>query len=296
MRHMVIALITLLAGLASEVFAAEIYKYKDENGQWVFTDKEPVNEQAETIQVKSGSQASAEPEVLAERIGGQNVLRVVNPLSASIEAELISPVFGDQPRKQVIAGGSTETLYQGTEAIPEFLFRWTLGDPAARQDSYAYRLPVPANGSYRISQAFNGGFSHGQQPSRYAVDFEMPVGTDIVAARDGVVILIRDDYSFGGKSEYFLDKANHVMIFHADGTYAIYAHILQGSVTVDPGDRVSAGQRIARSGSSGFSTGPHLHFALLRNSNSKLVSVPFMFRDSKGKAFTPLPGMEVDGR
>lgn len=275
---------------------AEIYKYKDENGQWVFTDKPPASEQAETIQIKPATQAVAEPEVIAERIGGQNVLRVVNPLPAAIEAELISPVFGNQPHKQVVGSQSTATLYQGNQAIPEFGFRWTLGDPAAHQDDYAYRLPLATNGTYRISQAFNGRFSHGQQPSSYAVDFEMPQGTDITAARDGVVVLIKDNYGFGGESNYFLDKANHVMVFHADGTYAIYAHILQGSVTVNPGDRVSAGQRIARSGSSGFSTGPHLHFALLRNSNSQLVSIPFMFKDSQGKKFTPVPGMEVNGR
>ncbi len=288
--------IILILLVVSNIASAQIYKYKDENGRWVFTDKPPVSEQAETIQIKSAAKAAAEPEVIAERVDGQNVLKVVNPLPVVIEAELLSSVFGNQPRKQVIGSQSTAVLYQGTQAIPEFGFRWTLGDPAAQQDDYAYRLPLPANGTYRISQAFNGRFSHGQQPSSYAVDFEMPEGTDITAARDGVVVLIKDNYGFGGKSDYFLDKANHVMVFHADGTYAIYAHILQGSVTVDPGDRVLAGQRIARSGSSGFSTGPHLHFALLRNSNSQLVSIPFMFRDSQGKKFTPIPGMEVNGR
>lgn len=275
---------------------AQIYKYKDENGQWVFTDKEPVTEQAETVDVPSAGESHPEPEVLARQEDGVNVLEVRNPLPAPIQAELTSEVFAGQAYHQLVPPQSTAVFYQGARAVPQFVFRWVMGDPAARQDNHAYRLPVPRNGTYLISQAFNGRFSHAGQASRYAVDFEMPVGTDITAARDGTVVLITDNYSFGGRNNYFLDKANHVMVLHEDGTYAAYAHILQGSATVDVGDSVVAGQRLARSGSSGFSTGPHLHFALLRNSNFQSVSIPFQFTDTDGNTFVPAEGMQVSNR
>ncbi len=281
---------------ACHLYASDIYKYKDENGQWVFTDQEPLSEAAETIQVPTSGQASPQPVVLAEQIDGNNVLRVRNPLPGDIQAEVTASAFADQPRRQVVPAGATVTLYRGRAAIPSFTFQWVLGNPASRQDNHQYQLPLPANRSYRVSQAFNGRFSHAQQPSTYAVDFEMPVGTDIMAARAGTVVLITEDYSFGGQSDYFLDKANHVMVLHGDGTYAIYAHILQGSAALNVGDSVVAGQRIARSGSSGYSTGPHLHFAVLKNINFESLSVPFRFVDDKGNSFVPVAGMQLARR
>jgi murein DD-endopeptidase MepM/ murein hydrolase activator NlpD len=53
---------------------------------------------------------------------------------------------------------------------------------------------------------------------------------------------------------------NHVVIEHANGEYSVYAHLMPGSVSVRNGDRVSTGQRLARVGTSGNSTEPHLHF------------------------------------
>lgn len=284
----------LLMPLHPVTNAAEIYKYKDENGKWVFTDKEPLNEEAETINVKSAAASViAEPEVFAQRIGERNTLQVKNPFSAPIEVEIQSPVFGDQPHRQTIPAKSTDTLYAGNLAIPSFVFRWVMGDPDSQQDNYPYRFPIPKNGTYHITQGFNGRFSHTQQPSQYAVDIDLPVGSDIAAAREGTVILVKDNYNFGGKSEYFLDKANHVMVSHADGTYGVYAHILSGSASVKPGQRVSVGSKLARSGSSGFSSGPHLHFVVLKNVGFKTISVPFVFVDSKGGQVAPRRGLEL---
>ncbi len=287
----------VLIAIYSIGYSNEIYKYKDQDGNWVFTDKQPESEQqAQTIQIKSTQQQLAQPEAFAQQVGNNNVLGVKNPLSAPIEVEVSSPVFANQSHRQTIPALSTANLYQGKSAIPSFSFRWIIGDPQAQQDNHRYRLPLPANGSYQISQTFNGRFSHRQQPSQFAVDFAMPVGTDIQAAREGRVILVTDNYSFGGKDEYFLNKANYVMVLHADGTYGIYAHILPGSAYVKPGDNIAAGQRLARSGSSGYSSGPHLHFAVLKNTGFKTVSVPFSFVDSNGKSFSPSAGMELTGR
>jgi len=123
----------------------------------------------------------------------------------------------------------------------------------------------------------------------------MRFGTEISAAREGTVIWVKDDYHLGGKKAYFMDKANFVKVLHQDGTYAVYAHILQGSSFVKPGDRVKAGDKLARSGSSGYSTGPHLHFVIQKNIGMKTVSIPFKFFGANGHSFTPQKGMNVAG-
>ncbi|MFF4526808.1 M23 family metallopeptidase [Streptomyces bluensis] len=56
---------------------------------------------------------------------------------------------------------------------------------------------------------------------------------------------------------------NHVVLDLGDGTYAMYAHVQRGSLAVREGDRVRAGQLLARCGNSGNSTEPHLHFQLM---------------------------------
>ena len=81
-------------------------------------------------------------------------------------------------------------------------------------------------------------------------------GKIIVAAKDGVVESV--SYSRTG-------HGNYIIINHGGGIKTGYAHCLEGSMSVSPGQRVSAGQAIARVGSTGTSTGPHLHFEVFIN-------------------------------
>ncbi|MDX2543568.1 transglycosylase family protein [Streptomyces sp. WI04-05B] len=80
------------------------------------------------------------------------------------------------------------------------------------------------------------------------VDFPVPTGTSVRAVGVGEVV----DAGWGGSFGY------QVVIRHADGRYSQYAHL--SAISVRAGQSVSAGQRIGRSGSTGNSTGPHLHF------------------------------------
>lgn len=80
------------------------------------------------------------------------------------------------------------------------------------------------------------------------VDFPVPTGTSVKAIGAGVVV----DAGWGGSFGY------QVVIRHTDGRYSQYAHL--SAISVRAGGSVSAGQRIGRSGSTGNSTGPHLHF------------------------------------
>jgi murein DD-endopeptidase MepM/ murein hydrolase activator NlpD len=83
-------------------------------------------------------------------------------------------------------------------------------------------------------------------------------------------------------------------VLHDDGTFGVYAHLRQGSALVRPGQRVSNGQLIAQSGNSGYSTGPHLHFAVLRNAGLRWQSLPFVFATPAGPV-KPTQGLVLNG-
>ena len=144
----------------------------------------------------------------------------------------------------------------------------------------------------RISQSFNGQFSHTRKDNYYAVDIGMPVGTKITAVKEGLVIRTKDDYSLSGvSSPFFFDKANMIKILHDDGSYAVYAHLLLGGIKVKVGERVLAGQIIGLSGNTGYSTGPHLHFVIRYNDNGQLNSLPFTFLQPEKKQLIPKRGV-----
>ncbi|MDO0913689.1 M23 family metallopeptidase [Streptomyces sp. DT2A-34] len=72
---------------------------------------------------------------------------------------------------------------------------------------------------------------------------------------------------------------NHVILDLGDGTYALYAHLRRGSLTVREGDRVTAGRPLARCGNSGNSTEPHLHFQLMDGPDPDSArGIPFTWR------------------
>ncbi|MBL1067457.1 M23 family metallopeptidase [Streptomyces sp. 7-21] len=84
---------------------------------------------------------------------------------------------------------------------------------------------------------------------------------------------------------------NHLVLDLGDGTYALYAHLKHGSLTVRPGDRVTAGQRLASCGNSGNTTEPHLHFQLMDGPDLDTArGVPFSWRGigvpAAGERFT----------
>ena len=173
-----------------------------------------------------------------------------------------------------------------------FRYAYVLGDPqATHEPARAYRVPFAVAQSFRITQGFHGRATHTSPANTYAIDIAMPVSTGVVAARDGVVVEIAyANYAGGTDPGVDGPRANIVRIAHDDGTFALYAHLDRASVRVRPGDRVKAGQYIADSGNTGFTSGPHLHFAVLRNRGFELVSLPFVFSGSNGAPLEPREG------
>jgi len=68
-----------------------------------------------------------------------------------------------------------------------------------------------------------------------------------------------------------------VRIEHDDGTHSAYLHLSRGSVRVKPGQRVEVGTLLGKSGNTGRSTGPHLHFVVQKPYGAAMVSIPFRF-------------------
>ena len=165
-----------------------------------------------------------------------------------------------------------------------YAFEWSLGDMHAQHnDSYRYSLPFKEGTNYPVVQGFNGGFSH-RGSSRYAVDFAMPVGTPVLAARDGVVMDVVEKHNRGGSSRRYARYANYVVVIHDDGTTGEYYHLRKNGAAVDVGDIVQAGDLIGYSGSTGFSSLPHLHFAVYKaKSHGKFQSVPFRFEGDENR-------------
>ena len=118
----------------------------------------------------------------------------------------------------------------------------------------------------------------------------MPVGTAVHAAREGLVINVARNHFRSGLQLASMSEANFVQVLHDDGTYAIYAHLQLDTVRVRPGQRVGRGEYIASSGNTGFSSGPHLHFVVLRNVGLRSESLPVTFAGMGGTAVAARSG------
>ncbi|MDB6036827.1 MAG: putative secreted peptidase [Verrucomicrobiales bacterium] len=145
-------------------------------------------------------------------------------------------------------------------------------------DSAVYILPFAVGTAYPVSQGYDGNFSH-TGGDRYSLDFRMPLGTPVHCARDGEVVGIKDDSEIGGPDKKFEWDANYVLVRHADGTLGHYVHLMKGGCRVKVGQHVKAGDWIALSGNTGFTTGPHLHFAVFKAHDGKTrETIPVRYR------------------
>jgi murein DD-endopeptidase MepM/ murein hydrolase activator NlpD len=152
-------------------------------------------------------------------------------------------------------------------------------------DTYVYDLPYKKGESYTIVQGYGGLFSH---KHKAALDFNMPVGTPIHAAREGVVYAFKDNSNEGGPFSKYDGKANYIIIKHSDGSFGCYLHLQQNGVVIKKGT-VQKGDLIGYSGNTGFSLRPHLHFAVKKKLNHDKDSyVKTKFNTKSGIVFLKL--------
>lgn len=248
--------------------------------------------------------------------GSHHVVVLANDGPSPVTAVIAlngSNVYSDRvwPATVVVLPHSRETvgrLYVANPLLPSqhrLVGDWELGDIYAQPSpDTVYRLPYPDGQKHPITQAPGGVIrTHNTPDTANAVDFSMPTGTPVLAARGGVVVEITQGYTEGGLDPSLRNKANSVTVLHDDGTTALYGHLAPSQPSVSVGQRIQAGHAVGFAGNTGFSTAPHLHFAVLRpvvdQATGRVLreSIPVKFYvGSQATAFVPKMGMEVKAK
>jgi murein DD-endopeptidase MepM/ murein hydrolase activator NlpD len=295
-------LLTLCALLlvAQSASALTIYKFTDAHGVVSFTDRPTKGASVVVFRDRMVEHIEKQVHLTVKKEKGVHSLFVRNDLFAPVEVELklsgLSNVLGvtgaSSTIRRMVPARSNERMIvlsprQADKAMNyASMLTSTLGDPTPAAQAYRYPLPW-VGGPFRLSQGPNGKYSHFGVKGRYAMDIAMPEGTPIIAARGGVVVKIENDQTGKGANP----SGNFVRILHNDGTMGVYLHLMQGSVSVREGERVTVGTALARSGNTGNSTGPHLHFVVQRNVGGSLESIPYEF----ARPVQSLPNFAVGG-
>ncbi|MEM6640875.1 MAG: M23 family metallopeptidase [Pseudomonadota bacterium] len=303
-RYLAMVLV-LLASLGTAIItcAQSIYRYQDEQGNWHFTDRKP-DDEVDNLQHEKRRPGPPPPAVtLAQSVDGSDIVVTArNDIFCPVQLRfrvrdgarawpgLPDPIF------EVLQANSTTEILRlplpdNRDVALNIEFGHLPGDPDARhQPSRPYRAQFAIESRYAITQAFPDEVTHNTAGSRHAVDLALPEGTPVYAAREGMVFEVAYGSFTGGTTEADRAKANLVRILHDDGTMAVYAHLAWNAIRVRPGTRVTRGERIASSGNTGFSSGPHLHFGVQKNSGGRMESVPVSFEGPGGTAVTPTTG------
>ncbi len=301
MRRLTLILCLLVAATS---VAQSVYKYKNEKGEWVFTDRKPeVEQEYETAALLPDTTGPAIRIARRDTADG-TLLVVTNEFFGPVEVgvlltDLVNISEHTETRGRHLLPARSELSVVDVKAADasrpwsfEIYYHGALGDPSSKhRPSELYRIPFARSTTYRISQAYPGHYSHKDPSSQYAIDFALPIGTKVYAARSGVVIDIATNFFTSG-TDLKKDgrRANLVRVLHDDGTMAMYAHLQWDSIRVRPGDSVQRGEYIAKSGNTGFTTGPHLHFDVQRNAGMKIISIRVQFEGPGGVAVTPKEG------
>ncbi|MDX1506763.1 MAG: M23 family metallopeptidase [Woeseiaceae bacterium] len=215
-----------------------------------------------------------------------DVAYVSNSLQPVVSSATIT--IGGEAHRFRIAADGPGPYHAGQLAFPSqsvVTWKFTLFagiERGAHDDREIYELPFATSEAVRVSQAYDGPRTH-RGEHRYAIDFSLPVGTPVQAARAGTVALVVDlpcpDEAGTGCRNVRVD------VRHADGSYASYQHLKPGSIAVAEGDGVAVGATLALSGNSGRSRGPHLHFQVYTptpDGEFIVASLPTAFRTASG--------------
>ena len=231
-------------------------------------------------------------------IVNNNIYDVTIGLNASYKNIVESK---NRPKIVVVRAKSTlnyTTLILGKGKIYyQYKYSWIIGSKdAVHDDTYVYRLPFARGSVHYVSQGFNGAHTH-KGRSRYAIDFVMKKGTKVYAARGGIVVKIKSDSNSHGYAKKFAKDGNYVTILHNDGTFASYYHLEKNGVVVEVGDKVYRGDKIAYSGNTGYTSGPHLHFEVFRTvSATATQSLAIKFLSARGIVVKPIVGAKYKSK
>lgn len=303
-----IPILVLMLSVCGGAAAQTLYKYRGENGEWIYTDRPPV--EGQKTERRKLQLSFVPPEFLVTHEASGTIIEFVarNEFHAPVEVEInfveitgVEYPHPDDPLRWVVAARSDlllltlEVLQEVARPFVDYKYQYAPGDPsAAHRAGDGYRAPFSVGSVFPVVQAYPDSATHRAYDTMYAVDFGMPVGTDIVAARSGVVFdVVTGNYTGGLDSQGSGKESNIVRILHDDGTFAMYANLNWNTVRVRPGDRVHEGQYIADSGDMDVSSSPHLHFAVQKNTGLKTESMPVTFKIRNSGSVIPSSGSTV---
>ena len=292
----------LLLATIGGATAENVYRWVDAHGVPHYTDRPPEGQAAKRVAVSVmpvRAEVSAIARMQVESNGDHYDAVVTNTLAGPIEVELHAINASNfastppLPLRALLQAYGSATLAKLALADPTHPGGFQLqlgavpGNPNAQAQAVIYLLPVDTR-SWRIDQGWHGSFSHNDAQNGYAIDISVDEGTPVLAARDGVVMQVESDFDKAGLNrEKYAERANVIRIVHDDGSMAVYAHLKLDGALVRAGQRVVAGQRIGYSGDTGYTTGPHLHFAVQVNRGIDLESIPFQMRGPSGLVAIP---------
>ena len=182
---------------------------------------------------------SAEEKVL------ESELEQIEQDKKEIQAKLAAIAAREEAERQAAAAAAAAKNGETTTVI----------EPASPSTS-GFICPLAGKSKGNITTGYHGYAGH------TGVDFACGSGTSVMAAKGGTVVISTALRNSGGG---YRSYGEYIVISHGDGTSTLYAHMLPGSRTVSEGAKVSQGQVIGQVGSTGNSTGPHLHFEVRVN-------------------------------
>ena len=169
------------------------------------------------------------------------------------------------PIERVVPAESSEivvhlrSIVRNESIRPRVTIEIDLGSSSTEPDAdHLYAVPFGGDARRELIQGFDGADSH-LASMRYSLDFAMPEGTPVLAARAGTVLYLQDGFTEGRPDPDLLEQANLVVVAHSDGTMASYGHLMPG-IPVSIGEFVDEGDVLGSSGATGFAGQPHLHF------------------------------------
>jgi murein DD-endopeptidase MepM/ murein hydrolase activator NlpD len=277
--------------------AGKVYRWVDAQGVAHYGDRAPAGPAPRHVRVQEVESAAAPAPIavlrrqpsgpgmqaIAEnRLAGPVQVRLEFARDSNVRADPDLPVTTVVPANRQSVVAYIDTVDPSQPGDFELTMEAVPGDPRAQPRDVEYLLPLRMRG-WHIDQGFGGGFSHDDEQNRFALDLAAPIGTPVLAARDGVVMQVESDFARAGLDrERYAGRANLIRVLHDDGTMAMYAHLKADGVLVRPGQRVQAGDVIGLSGNTGFTSGPHLHFAVQVNRGMRLESIRFRMRGPQG--------------
>lgn len=297
-----LAVLFLVTGAASSTSAQNLYRYRDAQGNWVYSDRRP--DAVPEVEQLLLAEPRTPPEIKVERrLAGDRIELIADNACfcpAEVKLWLFEPInvtgLANDSLHTVIAARQPTVLgaLQPADSSRRMSFGYDylvfLGEPGVKHaPTEPYRAPFAIARQFTVTQAYPARITHRKPSNFYAVDIAMPVGTQIYAARGGTVIEVASQF-FEASEDPDTTQTNIIRVLHPDGTMSMYAHLNWDSIRVQPGQIIKRGEYIADSGNTGFTTGPHLHFAVVRNAGLMHESLPIEFAGPGGVAVTPVAG------